>query len=371
MKTIALLLSAALLFTACQAQKVSERTPASAPTLASFSERFERSLENESELVQRIRSGILFLQASQAKQSGKVLRGTHAKGVCVAGEFEVSDLSQLPSSTASRLRKGIFSNPGRYTAQLRFANAEGKILPDSEPDVRAVSFSIKVPSANEQGLMDFAMNTAPTFPINDAKVFADLMTVAEKGLIKGGFLIGISGIMAVKNAMSLGGAQKKPASEPFQKMRYWSTVPFALGADEAVKYSLKPCEQNSAQALKHDPNALSLELLRHVSNDSPSCFDFQVQPLEAAKMKDPKGKARSEQDWVENATLEWPESQAPFYTVGRIHLRRGSAVDQATCESWKINAIANANQTHRGLGSINRARSQAETASAEQRAKNP
>jgi hypothetical protein len=74
---------------------------------------------------------------------------------------------------------------------------------------------------------------------------------------------------------------------------------------------------------------------------------------------------------VENAAVEWPDSedQAPFYTVGRLYLTKHSEIDQASCERWKINVKENNNQTHRGLGSINRARTPAETASAETREK--
>lgn len=362
MKTITLLLSSALFLTACAS---SGRRP------ASFNDRFERRLDKEAELVQRIREGILFLQEAQRKQSGKTLRGTHAKGVCVLGEFTVSDLSHLPAPVASRLKKGIFSQPGQYPAQLRFANAEGKVLPDQEPDVRAVSFSAQIPAANEQGLMDFAMNDATTFPIKDAKTFADLMTIAQHGLVKGGFMIGVRGVLDVKEVMRLGALQKKPATLPFQKMRYFSTVPFALGPSEAVKYSLKPCPKNQAKPLTPDPDTLGEELFRHVDEDQPGCFDFQIQPLEAEAMRDPKGQPRPEQDWVEDASLEWPESQAPFYTVGRVQLKAKSGVAQAECEKWKIDAIANSNEMHRGLGSINRARSEAEWASAEKRNPKP
>jgi len=365
---------ASLALFSCQSQQFdtkSERAPSSARRPASFSERFERRLEKEEELVTRIKDGILFLQSRQANASGKVLRGTHAKGVCVGGSLEIADLSFYPPAVSQRLKMGMFSVTGKYPVQLRFANAEGKIQADQEPDVRAVSFSVKMPQelSNSQGLMDFAMNNAPTFPIDDAKVFADLMTVAKEGLVKGAWLVGVSGMIAVKNALTIGGVQKQPASLPYQKMRYWSNVPFALGSSEAVKYSLKPCANNSAQALSDDPDTLSKELFRHIRNDSPGCFDFQVQLLEAAKMTDANRRKKSEQDWVESAAVEWPEAQAPFYTVGRINLAKDSAVEQTACDQWKINVITNSNETHRGMGSINRARSAAEAASAEERKK--
>ncbi len=383
LRSSALLFSICAAFFACASHSqytcdAPEREPSSWRKPASaLSPRFERKLENEEEIISTVRDGILFIQGGHAKESGKVLRGTHAKGICVKGNMEIADLSRagISSEIAGRLREGLFSVPGSYPALVRFANADGKAQDDKLPDVRAVSFSLKVPEAlsNPQGLMDFAMNNAPTFPIKDARVFADAMTILQYGKVVGGFKVGVSRLLAAKEAFDVGEVQKKNhANTPYQKMRYWSNVPFALGENEAVKYSLTPCMQNSARALTDSPDRLSQELIRNLQQDAnPTCFDFQVQLLEANKMKTAKGAVQSEQDWVENALVEWPESddQAPFYTIGRLSLVRNSQLDPNDCEKWKINVLANSNQAHRGLGSINRARTPAEAASAEQREK--
>lgn len=336
-------------------------------TVATFAEvkinpRFERALETEAEDVKNIRSGILFLQKQQAKESGKILRGTHAKGICVRGELSILDLD-----LGSPLKRGMFSVPATHLTTLRFANAEGKILPDQEPDVRAVSLAVETPVSisNSQSRMDFALNNAPTFPINDAHVFGNLMVVAEHGLVSGGFQVGFGGLKGIKKAFDLGEQQKKPATDPYQTMSYWSNVPFQLGEDQAVKYKLTPCAGNSANPLTADPDTLSLELKRHVS-ESPleSCFDLQVQVLETEKMTDSKGRRRSATDWIENATLEWNEEGAPFVSVAKLTLIQDSVMDAAECESLRIDVTKNSSETHRGLGSINRARAAGESASA-------
>lgn len=374
MKKIVILISAAVLIislSSCECpSKLFGTSKDATRGVASVNEQFEQRLQDEDIYVERIRDGMLYLQ-QQAKKDGKLLRGTHAKGVCVKANFTISDLADLPEDVARRLKKGIFSAPGKYAAQVRFANADGKILSDQDPDVRAVSFSVKMPSAlsNPQEKMDFSMNDATTFPINDAKVFSDLMVVAKEGPVKAVFTIGISGLLGVKKAVGLGDLQKHPATTAYQKLRYWSTVPFALGKEEAVKYSMKPCADNKANALTSDPDTLSKELVRHIKEDEPGCFEFQVQLLDADRMKDANGSLLSAQTWVENATLEWPEDQAPFYTVGRLDLSKNSEVPQAECEAWRIDVNGNSNETHRGLGSINRARSVAEKASAEARNK--
>lgn len=357
------MLSALFLLCACESAKNTDRRP------ASLNERFERLVEDEHLRIDQIRDGILFLQRKQAGTSGRLLRGTHAKGICASAEFKVNPLTDLDPSIAGRLRQGAFAAPGTYPARIRFANADGAILPDQEPDVRAASFSVELPQelGGTAGLMDFAMNDAPTFPINDASVFGDLMILAKDGLALGGLRVGVFGLLAVRKAFQLGAAQKRPPTEGYQKLRYWSGVPFALGQDEAVKYSLKPCATNASKALTADPDTLSKELVRHLNEDAPGCFDFQVQLLEAGRMKDSSGRQRTEQEWVENPTWEWPEDQAPFFTVARLTLKKTPEVSPEECEAWRIDVINHSTPTHRGLGSINRARASAEQGSAEAR----
>jgi Catalase len=332
--------------------------------------RFERLLPDEDKYIDQIREGILFLQAQEKQAHGKSLRGTHAKGVCLAGEMEIYDVEKSAPTVSARLKKGIFSVPGKYLADIRFANAKGEIHPDHDRDVRAVSFALHMPSelSNPQGRMDFTMNDATTFPINDAQVFADLMMSLKNGFIKTGKEIGVARVARLGEGTADGKLlQEGWGSTPFQKKRYWSTVPFALGDDEAVKYSLSPCSDNPSQPLNSsDSNELRNELIRHVDRDKKmSCFEFQVQLLEPGRMtRAPFKQQEPAYWWVENAEKEWNEDQAPFYSVGKLTLKAESIVDDAVCETRWISVTKNNNVIHHGLGSINRARDAAESASA-------
>ena len=342
------------------------------PSSLVLSERFEKKLLNEEENIDRIREGFLFVQQKHANSDGKLLRGTHSKGMCLNGELEVSDLSGLSPEIAARLRKGMFSLPGSYPTLVRFANAAGSIQADQAKDVRAVSFQVHgIPStiSNSQGRMDFAMNDSSTFPLNDSKVFADLMVIEKEGKFAGGMKVGVDGLKGVAKALYIGFLQQRAPYSTFQKMTYWCDVPFALGESEAVKYSLVPCEKNKDKDVgefAHDPNAMFNELRRTLKEDE-TCFYFRVQLLEAAKMHDSDGQQHSEQEWVESAAMEWSEKEAPFYTVGKLKLAGGEALSSEICEQQKIDVITNNNNNHRGLGSINRARTAAEAASAQQR----
>lgn len=322
---------------------------------------FERLLKNEAEFQQEIIEGILYLQQKTAEETGKPrLRGTHAKGVCAKAEFEILSGNNV----------GVFANPGTYPATVRFANAKGTINKDQENDVRSLSFAVEMPVSisNANGRMDFSTNDATTFPINDADVFAAIMTMAQKGKFWGALDIGLTRLMAVKEAIDLGAIQQKPLTAAYQKLRYWSGVPFLYGQNQAIKYSLKPCSENTAEPLNTNPNILSLELARHLKNDPiMSCFDFQVQVLDAEKLTDKNGQKHSTQDWIENATWEWNEQQIPFQTIARLTLVQDSLLSAADCEAVRMNVNINTTPDHIGLGSINRGRTGAEKQSASHR----
>lgn len=329
---------------------------------------YEQALPEEDQLQARIVEGILDIQHKNSLPNGQRLRGTHSKGVCAKANFEVYGASE---NIPNELQIGLFSQPNIYKANLRFANAESKILPDQEPDVRSLSFSIEGIDpviSNPQGRIDFSTNDSMTFPINDAETFASIMTLSLKGLFWGGVELGLSRVLDAKNAFSLGAIQKKPAEISYQNLRYWSGVAFLLGQN-AIKYSLTPCESNSKQDLNsNDPDALKNELIRHLkSNEPAACFYFQVQPLDENALTDDDGHYYLAHEWVENATWEWSEKQIPFITLGKLTLDKASIPTDSECEKVRFNVNVNTSEMHRGLGSINRARTQAEKASAENR----
>jgi mono/diheme cytochrome c family protein len=247
------------------------------------------------------------VQTRFARQQNRPLgRGTHTKGVCVRATFEVFDLANTIDSTlARRLARGLFARPGVYPATARFANAASTFRPDSDPDVRALSFAVQVPA----GVVD---------------------------------------------------------AQPFQITRYWSNVPFLHGEDEAIKYSAIPLSSNTGRPLAKGQNVLRDELARHVAEDSPAVFEFALQLLDASRMTF-KGQSKEPSFWIENASVEWPEEQAPFHVVGRLTLQAGALVPDDECQAMFIDVTKYSLPEHRPLGSINRARRLAESASREAR----
>ena len=91
------------------------------------------------------------------------------------------------------------------------------------------------------------MNNATTFPINDAHAFAVLLkVVAASNPLKGLWSLPFRDKLSFAWMAALGAIQKRHSVRPFQQMRYWSTVPYRHGPDDAVKYSAIPSAGNPA-----------------------------------------------------------------------------------------------------------------------------
>ena len=331
----------------------------------------EAARATEQEDIAAIIQGILTIQKHLADAQHRPLaRGTHAKGICARATFEVFDLAlKMPDTMlAARLAQGVYATPGVHQAMVRFANADSNINPDSKRDVRALSFSIDLPadaSTAAARRQDFSTNDRPTFPINDAHAFATLVrVVAAPSAAQGVRALPFRDKLSFARTAILGQGQELQSELPYQTRRYWSTVPFTHGASDVIKYSLTPCVTNPRTTIQRaDPDGLQKDLISHLDNDGTmACFDFGLQLLDIQTMKY-WGRQRSRDFWIENASVEWPERDAPFHPVGKLTLLPKSQIAPAVCEAWHIDVTENATPESTPLGSINRARWPAESAS--------
>ena len=333
----------------------------------------ERSLATEEADIAEIVQGFLALQARSAAAENRPLRrATHAKGVCARAEFEVLDVAKgRDPAVAARLAKGIYAKPGTYPAIVRFANSDPKVNSDFKPDVRALSFSVELApgSAAVAGTpvvrRDYSMQSAPTLPINDIHAFVALVRVlASSSPVKGLASLPFRDKLVFARTILLAQLQARQPIRPYQQVRYWSTVPYRHGSEDVVKYSATPCIQNPARALrKNNPNALHDEMIRHLSEDATmSCFDFGLQFLDTERMTY-RGKRQDANFWIENASVEWKETQAPFHTVARLTLLPRSQLSAEVSEAMYIDVTDNATPDSAPVGAVNRARWHAELAS--------
>jgi len=337
----------------------------------------ERDPVGEKAIIDEITEKVLLLQAKSAAQQNRPIgRGTHPKGICVGAEFEVLDLTAaVDPALAARLAKGIFAKPGVYPAVVRFGNADPKINSDFKPDVRSLSFSVDlsheemIVSGVNIGRQDFSLQNAPPLPINDSRAFLAVMKVLTASNPGAGlWSLSFKDKLRALRAIVLAQLQSRQKIQGYQKLRYWSNVPFGHGPNDVAQYSAIPSPSNLARPLQRDnPKALQDELLRHVmEDDKMGSFDFTVQLLEPQKMTY-WGRKHDANFWIENASVVWNEAQASFYTVGRLTLTPRSQLAKAESDATYFDVTGHSTPENRPLGSINRARCRAEAASKEAR----
>jgi hypothetical protein len=329
----------------------------------------DRSPAREKADIEEIIEKSLLMQANAAaKQQRPLCRGTHAKGVCARAQFEVFDVAaERPAALASRLAKGIFANPGVYSAVARFANADASINSDFKPDVRSLSFSVEFARKDmaKPVRQDFSMQNATTLPINDSPAFlATIKLMTASNPILGLWSLPFRDKLRAVRTLALAEKQAHQTIRPYQQLRYWSTVPFRHGPKDVVKYSAIPFTDNPARPLqKGNPKGLQDELIRHLKEDTRmSGFDVAVQFLDADKMTY-WGKHRDASFWIENASIEWKETEAPFHTVAKLTLLPDSWLSPDESDAIYFDVTGNSTPDSTPVGSINRARWSAEVAS--------
>jgi hypothetical protein len=333
----------------------------------------ERHPAREQSDIKEISERVLLMQANAAAQQQRPLgRGTHAKGVCAQAEFEIFDLTVgNDPELAERLAKGIFARPGVYPATVRFGNSDPKANSDFKPDVRSLSFSVDLTRHGEavsdpNGIrQDFSLQNATTLPINDSPAFLALMKVfTASSPIIGLLKLSPRDKLRVLRTIVLAQMQSRQTIKPYQQLRYWSNVPFRHGPIDVVKQSARPFSKNPARPLqKGNPNGLQDELIRHLNEDEKmSGFDFGLQFLDAERMTY-WGKRRDANFWIENASVEWKEAEAPFHPVGRLTLLPKSQLSLESGEAIYFDVTGHSTPDSKPLGSINRARGPAEAAS--------
>ena len=337
----------------------------------------ERDLAREPSDIEAIVRRTLKVQAaSAAEQHRPLARGTHAKGVCARAQFEVLDLTVgRDPQLAARLAQGIFAKPGVYPAVVRWGNADSKKNSDFKPDVRSMSFSVDLTrgglavSGGNGGRQDFSLQNAPPLPINDSPGFAAVMKVlAASNPLSGLWSVPFKDKLRVLRILTLANLQMHQKIRPYQQLRYWSNVPFRHGPIDVVQYSAIPSPDNLARPLqKSNPKGLQDELVRHLNEDGRmSSFDFAVQLLDADKMTY-WGKRQDANFWIENASVKWKETEAPFHTIARLTLLAQSQLRPDAGETVYFDVTGHSTPDSTPVGSINRARVFGEAASREAR----
>jgi hypothetical protein len=298
---------------------------------------------DEAERFARYASSIAEMQRRKSKRFGPG-RALHRKQVLgIEGRLEVLD--GLPVHA----RHGLFASPGAHDTWVRLSNGGADRAPDRRPDVRG--FAVKVlgvpgPGAlgGQTACQDFLLINHPAFAFPRSDEFVELALAAGKGgsaLLAHVFrrygVIGGARLIA-RFARSIG----RPFSG-FASERFFSAAPIACGP-YAARVRLLP----AALPAPGSGEDWTADFLRHLSASDLS-FDLQLQFFTDERVTP-----------IEDASVDWPESDAPHVTVARLLLpRRGGdsldeelqrRIESAVFDPWS--ALAD----HRPLGDVMRAR---------------
>ncbi len=293
-----------------------------------------------------------------ARRAGGPGRALHRSGrLGFRATFEV--LGDLPAHA----RHGLFATPRRYDAQIRLSNGSSMMMPDHKPDVRG--FAIRVLGVDGPGALGgttaaqcFLLINSATFTFPNAEAFMGVVVAASRGQLPVlRHLIQRHGVFGgFRHARALGKGLGKPFAG-FARETFHSAAPIACGP-YAVKLRLVPTGADGGPPPhKHDWSA---DVVARLAREELA-WDFQLQFF-----------VDDATTPIEDPTVPWPETEAPFVTVARLvapkqdpHSAEGKALAQ-TIESGKFDpwvALAD----HRPLGEIMRARKAAYFASQQAR----
>jgi len=282
---------------------------------------------------------IAFLKSASAARhpTGTIRRFNQARASgCVEAEFNVV------TGLADELKVGLFEEPRRYSAWIRFANATS--ASDREKDVRGMSIKVRgVPGDNLMpgiDVQDFVLNSHPVMMVPGPGEFLELLRAVEAGGWRRA-----SYFLAHPRAARIAFASRQQPSSHLD-IPYWSTTPYLFGDGRAVKYIVRPVSRAHHRPPTVTDTYLHDELNRRLATEDVA-LDFYVQLQRDARTMP-----------IEDASAEWSERDSPYARVAEVRIPRQS-IDvpgrEQVCERTAFNPW-HALAAHRPLGAMNRVR---------------
>ncbi|WP_160106416.1 catalase family protein [Pseudomonas izuensis] len=291
----------------------------------------------------------------QHRESTRYLRDAHAKAHgCVQAEVQV--LPELESD----LRQGVFSEPGKtWQATLRLSNGNAYPQFDSIPDARGMAIKLlEVPGKQllsdrqQRGEQDFVMFSHPNFFVSDVAEYRQNVAAQADGKTMMAFFPGWDPRAWQVRHLLIALATLSPAPPSPTQTTYFSVSPYKFGEANAKFRVMPDAESCPGYTLPTQnqklPNFLRSALNQQLSTDRvPACFVLQIQRQDANKYMP-----------IEDTSIEWRESDAPFQTVARITVPAQDFDTPALnlqCDNLSFNPWFGL-EAHRPIGGINRLR---------------
>lgn len=308
---------------------------------------------DEAAVFERLAQDLAGVQAAVTAKRGSPHRALHAKGNVVArAELEV--LASLPPHA----RVGLFAEPKKYDAVVRFSNGGAAPASDKKPDVRGIAVKVigvggkkLIPGMESAVTQDFLAILTASQPFATPEDFVWFVVAARSPatlLPKALFRLGPGRLFSLLSRL------KKGLGAPLTALhtnRYYSALPIRFGS-YAAKYSFVP-EAASAPGEEDLGGALSKLLEKQ-----PLRWELQMQFF------------TDEQNTpLEDSTRDW---NAPWVPVARLTLPQQTA--SAAFTTWAEGLSFDpwhAQEEFRPLGAMMRARNAAYRVSTQARKAGP
>ncbi|EXF95453.1 catalase [Pseudomonas fluorescens HK44] len=291
----------------------------------------------------------------QHRENTRFLRDAHAKAHgCVKAEVQV--LADL----APELRQGVFSEAGKtWQALLRLSNGNAYPQFDSVRDARGLAIKLlDVPGTQllkdqqGRGEQDFVMFSHPNFFVSNVAEYRQNVAAQADGKQVMAFFPSWDPRSWQVRHLFIALATLAPAPASPTQTTYFSVSPYKFGTANA-KFRVAPdpdsCPGYTLPAQNQAlPNFLRSALNQQLSTDRvPACFVLQIQRQDPTRYMP-----------IEDTSIEWRESDAPFETVARIRIPAQDFDTPALnleCDNQSFNPWFGL-EAHRPIGGINRLR---------------
>lgn len=271
---------------------------------------------------------------------------------CLAGTW-------MPLEVDASLKIGVFgaklNKP--VAVVLRYSNGSpksptgnGKLPPDGMPDARGLALKlVGVPGesilAHEDTVpgemnQDFVLINDPAFFLSGPQTYPEFLSLIRQG----------KPFFHLMTPTELGVLKRTNRVVPdVVAERFFSQTPYALGEEQKVKYSVRPCVNEPVASVTEaemtNPNFLRTRIKDRLRKNN-ICLIFSIQ-------------RRLPHMDVEDSAMEWKAEESPFVDVARIQIPKNQDIDDPQRDGFCENISFNPWNTlleHRPAGGINRAR---------------
>lgn len=301
---------------------------------------------DEGAVFERLARDLAGMQAAVAAKRGGHHRALHAKAnVTARAELEV--LAGLPPHA----RAGMFAEPKKYDAVVRFSNGAAAPAGDKKPDVRGIAVKVigvggkkLIPGMESAVTQDFLAILTASQPFATPEDFVWFVVAAQSPatlLPKALFRLGPGRLISLLSRL------KKGLGAPLTALhtnRYYSALPIRFGS-YAAKYSFapeaatEPGEANLGDALGKllEVKSLRWELQMQFFTDEQntpledSTRDWVGPWVPVAKLTLPQQKLDTAfSTWAEGLSFDPWHAQEEFRPIGAMMRARNAAYRVST-----------------------------------------